>query len=313
MIETLSGILRRTKVLAVIALSGIVLTAFAPLVSAESLEEGPLKRNGWTISVVPYLWMPSIIDGTITLIGQKEDVDVNTLDIVDELLKDFQLAVMVDLEVRKDRIGLFVNPFFIDLRAEENKTILPGTILEVDIKADVTMEMLILGFGVNYRLGPYELGKGTRTGMPRLIVEPYLGGRWSDIDVKLDIMITRSRSFDENVGWADPMFGVRTIWELNPHWNIMIGGDVGGFGVGSDLAWSVTGLVGWRFRITKRVLGTVVWGYRALYQDYERGSGIDKFEYDITMHGPFVGFNFGFGMVKERTEEARKRVSLNSQ
>jgi hypothetical protein len=195
--------------------------------------------------------MPSI-NGTMTLSGQKEDVDVNPLDIVDELLKDLQLAVMADLELLKDRLGLFVNPFFIDVRAEENKTILPGTILEEDIKADVTMEMLIMGFGVNYRLGPYELRKGARTGMPRLIVEPYLGGRWSDIDVKLDIMATRSRSFHDNVGWADPMFGARAIWELNPHWNIMVGGDVGGFGVGSDLAWSVTGLVGWRFHITKR-------------------------------------------------------------
>ncbi len=294
MVENVSGILKRAKVLAAVAFAGLAFCAFAPAVSAETVEEGPLKRNGWEISVIPYLWVPSI-DGTITLRGQKEDVDVNPLNIVDELLEDLQLAVMADFEVRKDRVGLFVSTFFIDVRAEENKTILPGTILDEDIKADVTMEIFIMGFGVYYQLGPYELRKGASAGTPRVTVEPYLGGRWSDIDVKLDVIATRSRSLHDDVAWADPMFGARTLWELNPHWNVVIGGDVGGFGVGSDLAWSVTGLVGYRFHFSKRIMGNAVLGYRALYQDYERGSGTDKFEYDITMHGPVAGLSIGFG------------------
>ena len=35
-------------------------------------------------------------------------------------------------------------------------------------------------------------------------------------------------------------------------------------------------------------------GYRILYQDYERGSGINKFAYDITTHGPIIGVQYRF-------------------
>jgi hypothetical protein len=30
-------------------------------------------------------------------------------------------------------------------------------------------------------------------------------------------------------------------------------------------------------------------GYKALYVDYLKGSGLSQFEYDVTMHGPILG------------------------
>ncbi len=33
-------------------------------------------------------------------------------------------------------------------------------------------------------------------------------------------------------------------------------------------------------------------GYRALYQDYENGSGPDLFKIDATFHGPLLGVKF---------------------
>jgi hypothetical protein len=38
----------------------------------------------------------------------------------------------------------------------------------------------------------------------------------------------------------------------------------------------------------------IVGGYRALYQDYKDGSGIDEFKYDVTMHGPILAFNINW-------------------
>ncbi len=32
-------------------------------------------------------------------------------------------------------------------------------------------------------------------------------------------------------------------------------------------------------------------GYRALYIDYEDGSGANLFKFDFTMHGPLLGFD----------------------
>jgi hypothetical protein len=35
-------------------------------------------------------------------------------------------------------------------------------------------------------------------------------------------------------------------------------------------------------------------GYRALSQDYTDGSGNDKFEWDVTLHRPILGFLINF-------------------
>jgi hypothetical protein len=37
-------------------------------------------------------------------------------------------------------------------------------------------------------------------------------------------------------------------------------------------------------------------GYRALYQDYENDdfTGINKFRWDVTQHGPVIGFSMRF-------------------
>jgi len=34
--------------------------------------------------------------------------------------------------------------------------------------------------------------------------------------------------------------------------------------------------------------------HRARYQDYTDGSGADKFEWDVTLHGPILGLAIGF-------------------
>ncbi len=35
-------------------------------------------------------------------------------------------------------------------------------------------------------------------------------------------------------------------------------------------------------------------GYRALYQDYSDGSGANKFEWDVTLHGPVFALGTEF-------------------
>jgi hypothetical protein len=71
-------------------------------------------------------------------------------------------------------------------------------------------------------------------------------------------------------------------------------GSVGGFGVGSDFAWYVQGLIGYGFGLFEDDDATVFGGYRTLYQDYEDGHGNSKFEWDITLQGPVVGLQIAF-------------------
>jgi hypothetical protein len=73
-------------------------------------------------------------------------------------------------------------------------------------------------------------------------------------------------------------------------WRLRISGNIGGFGIGSDLAWQVYPFVGYRFSRLFELSAA----YRWLGMDYETGSGTDMFRYDMVTFGPEIGFVFHF-------------------
>ncbi len=65
--------------------------------------------------------------------------------------------------------------------------------------------------------------------------------------------------------------------------SLVVRGDIGGFGAGSDFTWQALGLIDWQpFKYVSFIAG-----YRGLYQDYKD----DNFKYDATTHGPLLGVN----------------------
>jgi hypothetical protein len=89
------------------------------------------------------------------------------------------------------------------------------------------------------------------------------------------------------VDWLDPFFGLRWRCQMAEKWALRLRGDLGGFGFGTDIAWNLVGLI--EFKPWKHV--SFGGGYRALYQDYSKGKGKNKFEYEATMYGPILGLD----------------------
>lgn len=93
---------------------------------------------------------------------------------------------------------------------------------------------------------------------------------------------------DKSQEWIDPFLGGRWLWNFAEKWSVIARGDIGGFGLGSDLSWQLAGLVEWQpFKYASFLAG-----YRALDVKYETGSGNDYFKFDATIHGPILGINF---------------------
>lgn len=86
--------------------------------------------------------------------------------------------------------------------------------------------------------------------------------------------------------WFDPIVGVRARWDLSDKWFLSGKTDIGGFGVGSDFAWSLQGTLGYQF--TERV--SAEFGYRYLDTDYQNG----RFVYDVAEMGFYTGLNIEF-------------------
>ncbi len=81
--------------------------------------------------------------------------------------------------------------------------------------------------------------------------------------------------------WWDAIVGTRLTPPLGKHFSLNVRGDIGGFGLASDLTWQAFPYLNWQF--TK--WGSIQLGYRWIYADYETGSGRDRFQYDALSAG----------------------------
>jgi hypothetical protein len=90
--------------------------------------------------------------------------------------------------------------------------------------------------------------------------------------------------------WFDPVIITRLSADINDKWLFQARGDVGGFGIGSDLTWQLQAYAGYRF--TKVFQLTA--GYRVLSTDYDKGEGTERFIFNVSQFGPVIRFGFNF-------------------
>lgn len=125
-------------------------------------------------------------------------------------------------------------------------------------------------------------------------LEFYFGARVVDIDSSLELNlgnpIFQTIQGDERKTWLDPLVGLRYQVPLGKHWSFVGRADVGGFGIGSDLAWQAMAHFDWRI---SRHFGAA-FGYVILDIDYDDGQGSHYFLYDIAAQGPLAAATFHF-------------------
>lgn len=112
-------------------------------------------------------------------------------------------------------------------------------------------------------------------------------------DLSTDVhlrLFDQSRRASAGVDWIDPSIGLRYETALSDKWTFTARGDVGGFGVGSDLL--VHGILTIRRQQTER-FGWFL-GYRVIRFDYEEGKGRNFQHYDLVEQGPGAGISISF-------------------
>jgi hypothetical protein len=89
------------------------------------------------------------------------------------------------------------------------------------------------------------------------------------------------------------MFGSRFTVDLFKHFQLLIGGDIGGFGVGSHFTYSILGFLGYRFQMFGCAV-TAHAGYRTLLPNSETYTDGSLFRWDVILHGPILGLTLRF-------------------
>ncbi len=247
---------------------------------------GDPDGDGWEFKAAPYIWFVNLY-GDMTVKGNSVSVDTNLFDIIEE--SDSIFALEGYFEARTGDWGGFVDGTYLDVSMGGNAGAL---------SADLDFSYILLDFAAFYRVGTWPIGGGsggaTASGGPDLSLEVLAGGRYTSLDTDLDISGAPTPiSVGGTKEWVDPIVGARVFLDLSENLSFVVNGDIGGFGVGSDFTWNVAGPLLYDFDLFGRD-ASVVAGYRVLDQDFEDGSGTDKFTYDVMTHGPILGMVIRF-------------------
>ena len=236
-----------------------IMVLFVAFVCVPAFGEEAKSNDNWEFNLAPmYLWAVSI-DGDQTVKGITVDMDVPFSEIFDNL----NGALTFHFEaVRKQSWGFFADLNYIVLNPED------GAI-------DINYTQILAELAAFYRIIEQDL-----------VIDGFGGLRYSSMDVEFELPGPRG-DIDQRKDWVDPYVGLRWHWKFAQKWATDLRGDVGGFGIGSDVTLNAVGLL--HFKPWKHV--GFFGGYRALYQDYSTGSGNSKFAFDATMHGPVLGLN----------------------
>ena len=289
---------------------GVATTAIAADIAmptkAASIAPPPAIES-WTFSLTPYFWATAL-NGSTTVKGRTTDIDASFFDILDhtEFPKGlFQLAAFG--EARYGRFGILADIAYMKLGMGAGITRSRGVdklSATVGDSAGLKIQMVIAELAAAYEVAHWGANTSPGSGTS---FDVYAGARawwqWADAEFSvsntvhvLDLSRTAEGTLlaSDSVSWVDPVIGGRLRHQLAPHWNLVVSGDVGGFGAGSKFSWQAIGAVDYEFARTERVSWSGMIGYKALYVDYSKGNGLSTYEYDMTMHGPIFGITARF-------------------
>lgn len=205
--------------------------------------------------------------GTVGKGDFEVDADASFSDIFDKLNFGFG----IDSELRKGPFSLII--FGMYQHFESDATGPLGN------DGDVEAELAVVDLALAYEFWRTPLGDGGSS----FALEGLAGLRWTYLSAGIDInegpLAGRDQDRDKN--WFDPYLGARARIDFDRHWNVSVLGTAGGFGVGSDFAWSSYAQLEYRFNEK----WSAFVGYRAMSYDYED----DGFKFDVTLFGPVIG------------------------
>lgn len=257
----------------------LTLLTWPPLAAAADQEPAVAPNSPeWEFAIAPYIWFISL-EGDMTLRGTTANVDASFSDIFDNL----NFGAFLLAEAKRGPVSIFTDTIYADLEADNSMGPLS---INTDIK------LLVFNFGLRYEAAKFRLSERDAERRIDLLLEPIFGGRLFHMDGKIEP--SRLPSVTESETWVDPVFGLRLTSGVTPNINLVAMGDIGGFGVSSDLTWQALAGAGYEFGLFGENDANVFAGYRALYDDFETGSGPSRFAIDATFHGPILGLRVVF-------------------
>ena len=235
-----------------------VLVLLSALVSAPAAYAQPAPDE-WRVTVSPYL-MGAGLSGTAAIGLLEADIDASISDVLSHL----EFGVMGIVVARRGAWGVGVDGLYSGFGATADRP-----------PADVDLnQTLIAAYGLR-RLNA--------------IAEVTFGARVNVFDAGITLKNVPGSASGDKV-WVDPIVGINLQLPARGRVSARVYGEIGGFGLGSDIAWQLFPVVA----IAVGDRSSLDLGYRWLGTDYDSGEGVDRFIMDTVMQGPVFGFSVRF-------------------
>jgi len=231
----------------------------------ELASEPAPEEAGWNFLVKPYLFACGL-EGTVSTGTGPLDVGAE----FDDLFDSLDIGGMLAFEARPPDSSWTILADAIYIRLKD-KGVTPGP---AGLAVDGTLEETVIELSAAYEL------------VDRGRLEVLAGVRYCSVNADLVAHLPGGpRASSTNTDWVDPLVGLRSRLALAREVDLLLRGDLGGFGVGSDLAGNLAVELDWSISSAVQV----ALGYRYLYLDYD-----DDSTFDLSQAGPMLGLGLRF-------------------
>ena len=240
----------RTQLFGIAIVTAVVTMATSPAGAQTT------AGDDWQIIVAPYL-MGSSLSGSTVIRGREVEVDVSA----SEVFENLKFGAMGVVIARKGNWGFGADAIWAALGAN-----LP------ELPADVDSDQGLFAFYGLRRLNEHA--------------DVTFGIRWNILSTDVRFTGPAQIELGDDKQWVDPIVGLFLHSPIERRWHVNLYTEIGGFGLGSDIAWQIFPTVG--IQLSRRF--SLDFGYRWLGTDYKSGEGNQQFAWDVLMQGPVLGF-----------------------
>jgi len=276
-----------------LAIVAVLVASLTPVFAEDAAEPGaadaPAKK--WELEARLYGWISGTY-GSMTVKGNTVQVESTPSDVWQLLIHGNAFAGAGYFALRYDRWSAFVDSDGGYLEETVHETI-PTQLCTLTVDAKDKIKLVITDVGFGYRLGEWTLPDRERP----LTFGVYAGTRYMHFGNKLNATlgvahgIQKAATVRDVFDWADPMIGVQWTAPLFDMVSLDFRGDIGGFGVSSDLIWGLDGTVKvWVPWTPVSLHPYVALGYRVVA--FDRGSSADNV--NLQLRGPTAGIGLTF-------------------
>ena len=247
------------------------LCALGLLMSATFTPFEDAVAQDWEPVIAAYVWGSGSSVDVYVNDEPVFDADIDLSDLVDKT--DF--SAQLHIEARKNRFGLLFDATYVN--TGDKLTTSPGPVLPggTELKTDTRTSLV--------EVGGFYRPSGDSHGLDVLY-----GVRAINMDIEMDVTPPGepTTQLDTSSSLTDGFVGLRYIAPLADKWFMNLRGDVGAGD--SELSWNAAAIFGYRFGKSDRYM--FLFGYRHFVVELEETEQDVRFEVDLTMSGPEIGF-----------------------